>query len=249
MSGYLQRIASGVLSPARAIHPMVGSMWAAPGKAEPIETILGEAPTDAGPRRSTMLRGEAAHAKAAMSDKASSLDVEQSETGPIRSADLLIEATDRSTTAEPVRGGSESRTSPATPVAIHPLLAADRPGGVATELKSQRRNASEFREAGAAEQPGPAERSAPARFTPLVVSASPNASDSIRVLHSPLGTERRNPASLTTTQAAQEPDEIQIHIGRIEVTAALPQPPARPAAKPRSSVDLGEYLKRDRRAR
>jgi hypothetical protein len=51
-------------------------------------------------------------------------------------------------------------------------------------------------------------------------------------------------------RAAHEPDEIQIHIGRIEVTAALPQQPARPSAPPiRKSTDLGEYLKRDRRPR
>jgi hypothetical protein len=40
-------------------------------------------------------------------------------------------------------------------------------------------------------------------------------------------------------------DEIQIHIGRIEVTAA--PPPARlPAPQPRKSLNLGEYLKRGR---
>jgi hypothetical protein len=44
--------------------------------------------------------------------------------------------------------------------------------------------------------------------------------------------------------SAQEPDEIQIHIGRIEVTA-VPPAPARPEAKPAArSVSLAEYLKR-----
>jgi hypothetical protein len=45
----------------------------------------------------------------------------------------------------------------------------------------------------------------------------------------------------------REPDEIQIHIGRIEVTA-VPSAPVRPEAKPtRKSVSLDEYLKRGRR--
>jgi hypothetical protein len=43
---------------------------------------------------------------------------------------------------------------------------------------------------------------------------------------------------------AREPDEIQIHIGRIEVTA-VPPAPVRPAPKPaHKSLDLGAYLKR-----
>ena len=47
-------------------------------------------------------------------------------------------------------------------------------------------------------------------------------------------------------QRGREADEIQIHIGRIEVTA-VPPAPARPAALPvRKSVKLEEYLKRGR---
>ena len=43
-----------------------------------------------------------------------------------------------------------------------------------------------------------------------------------------------------------EPDEIQIHIGRIEVTA-VPQAAPRPAAVPASkSINLDEYLRRGR---
>jgi hypothetical protein len=58
----------------------------------------------------------------------------------------------------------------------------------------------------------------------------------------PAGISRRNPV-----EAAPEPDSIEIHIGRIEVTA-VPPPAARPAAPSRpKSVNLGEYLKRGRR--
>jgi hypothetical protein len=53
-----------------------------------------------------------------------------------------------------------------------------------------------------------------------------------------------------TVPGRREPDEIQITIGRIEVTA-VPQSPARPAPKPgRKQLSLDEYLLRaDRRGR
>lgn len=48
--------------------------------------------------------------------------------------------------------------------------------------------------------------------------------------------------------ASREPDEIQIHIGRIEVVAVPQQQAARaPAKSGRKSVSLDEYLKRGRR--
>ena len=44
-----------------------------------------------------------------------------------------------------------------------------------------------------------------------------------------------------------EPDEIRIHIGRIDVTAVPPPVTVRPAARPeRKSVNLDQYLKERR---
>jgi hypothetical protein len=49
--------------------------------------------------------------------------------------------------------------------------------------------------------------------------------------------------------ARKEPDEIQIHIGRIEVIAVPPAPPAPPTVKPkRGAPSLAEFLRRNRRA-
>jgi hypothetical protein len=59
-------------------------------------------------------------------------------------------------------------------------------------------------------------------------------------------TSRREAADRIRSSAShkREPDEIQITIGRIEVTA-VPEAPARPAAKPgRKQISLDEYLKR-----
>jgi hypothetical protein len=58
--------------------------------------------------------------------------------------------------------------------------------------------------------------------------------------------ERNASAARRAQPAARAADDIQIHIGRIEVTAALPAPP-RPAVAPaaaRKSPSLDEFLKR-----
>jgi hypothetical protein len=62
------------------------------------------------------------------------------------------------------------------------------------------------------------------------------------------GAPKKDPIAVPRRAAASrsEPDEIQIHIGRIEVTA-VPQALPRPApAPPSKSINLDEYLKRGR---
>jgi hypothetical protein len=68
--------------------------------------------------------------------------------------------------------------------------------------------------------------------------------DASSPLASNAGREEKRDLSRRLGMPAREPDEIQIHIGRIEVTA-LPPAPVRPAPKPaHKSLDLGAYLKR-----
>lgn len=56
-----------------------------------------------------------------------------------------------------------------------------------------------------------------------------------------------NGAARVLSSASREPDEIQIHIGRIEVTAAPPPPPRAPAPKAqRKAPSLAEYLGRNK---
>ena len=47
-------------------------------------------------------------------------------------------------------------------------------------------------------------------------------------------------------QVHREPDEIHIHIGRIDVAAVSPSTPRAPAPQPRKSLSLDEYLRRGR---
>jgi hypothetical protein len=87
---------------------------------------------------------------------------------------------------------------------------------------------------------------------PLVDEATPRSRMAFRnspaeASRTPRGPRTNLPVRLP--QPRPEPDEIEIHIGRIEVTAVLP-PPARPAAPPaRKSLNLEEYLKRGERRR
>jgi hypothetical protein len=59
------------------------------------------------------------------------------------------------------------------------------------------------------------------------------------------GPDKKKPA---VQKIEREPDEIQIHIGRIEVTAVQPAPAPTPARLSRKTPSLDEYLRRrDRR--
>jgi hypothetical protein len=89
----------------------------------------------------------------------------------------------------------------------------------------------------------------PTAFTPLVATSSRASMLQPRGIApaSMLSRERTLPV---IPSPSSQPDEIEIHIGRIEVAAVLPQPAPHPPARPvRKTLDLGEYLKRDRRNR
>jgi hypothetical protein len=215
MSSYFERMASGVLQPARAIHPVLGSLWAAPSRSAELETSV-ETTSPAMAAREPVAR-EIDHARAPRG--------EARPFAPI--ADV----------AEPLSQPRESNRSaqPFQPIAeVEPFIPA-----AATELRAaQSEQAAEAIEVSEVIYRGP---SAAAAFTPLVAKTalSPRS-------HSPVAAIRPQPAA----QPPREPDEIEIHIGRIEVTAAPQQAAPRPIAQPaRKSLDLGEYLRRDRRSR
>jgi hypothetical protein len=78
-------------------------------------------------------------------------------------------------------------------------------------------------------------------------AARPGASETPRALP-PVSGASRNPAAGDRRAAAQPRqlggEDIHIHIGRVEVTAAPPPAPRPPAAPPRKTMTLEEYLGR-----
>lgn len=83
---------------------------------------------------------------------------------------------------------------------------------------------------------------------PLMPASQPGRSSLVRPLVEQASSGKASTANgehaPRAGHAAHEPDEIAIHIGRIEV-AAVQQPVVRPAAAPaRRSISLDEYLKR-----
>jgi hypothetical protein len=244
MSGYLQRIASNVLHPARAIHPVVGSRWSAPRREDSPEIILNETVTPAGPPRVANPSEDMAQKH----ERTRPESISSLVTRTLTSSAIQPKISKSTEAASELKKGSESTAE------FQPLMAAQQPEEIAhgglrdAPAKNHPRDLEELHETSTA----PVVDDAALTFTPLIQAASYSQPpfDAIRAVHPMANADRaRSARQQTLTQTLHEPDEIQIHIGRIEVTAALP-PPARPAVKPaRKSLDLGEYLKRDRRAR
>jgi hypothetical protein len=101
-------------------------------------------------------------------------------------------------------------------------------------------------EAPSVRQPGDAERKTtpsavvPVRATPMTVPHP--------ALHRPLTIAQSQHMADAPTRSRSEPEEIQIHIGRIEVSAMPPAPAPAAVKTPRKSSSLDDYLRRrDRR--
>ena len=220
MKSYLQRMAASALSRDRAIHPVLGSLWAPVHHANSFE-MSGETPvTSTRPQRIK--------------------DAEQMRT-PLQ-AQFQVEPT----RMESMQGEKGQRIAEQSS-AFRPLLGAQtvaptqhsfeaqqvRTVGGAPLVPSQDEGASGLGE--------PQQRS----FTPLVAEfvqrdATP------RSAAAPMAASRNDLSRRQSfAEPARKPDSIEIHIGRIEVLATQPQQVQRPLAQPaRKSLDLGEYLRR-----
>jgi hypothetical protein len=86
-------------------------------------------------------------------------------------------------------------------------------------------------------------------YKPLMTESAPHPVSEVRPFKSSdTFASGRSGKSKQADTALREPDEIQIHIGRIEVVAVPQQQAVRPAAKSsRKSPSLDDYLKRGRR--
>jgi hypothetical protein len=233
MSGYLERLVSAAMRPSRAIHPIVGSLYAAPrtqAAAMPGREESAESAPRAGDHGATMLlrNGETAGPLVQ--------PLVRRESEPAVSRNFLLERS-----ARPLPGRWE-RAHHTTPESAGQKIGAERDvefspeaGKPGTPGKRQRLTGLErgtFQPEGADSMP----------LVPIRSAEAVQSGNAIGVSAGPPLPSRRAPVRVDATSEA---DEIQIHIGRIEVTAAPPADRA-PAKPERKSINLGEYLQQRR---
>ena len=222
MSGYLQRLVNGTAGGADSVHPRTGSIFSAPRDdvVVPVPRVDNSETVAAAPRR-----------------------------------DQPAPPTDVSH-AEPPRG--VTRESAHVPL----LPPAEAPAG---DAAPSRPPASPAVLSGAVEpiaarvlQPGEPRQRDPATDTQIAPQRQPRAGDAVRPLTNGSSTgevtaQSAEPRRLSRNRHAdrseRQTDDIQIHIGRIEVVAVQPPVP-RPLKAPDRALSLDEYLsRRDRRPR
>jgi hypothetical protein len=217
VSGFLQRLAAAAISPDRSIHPVVGSVFSPPGRP------MGAAPILESSSTHVITPGPAATASAAV---AGASTPQSPKSPPIES--LAGAAAPAPRDREPIPAAGEAP--------------APRDAGELIHRPSQHR---------LTETPAVESRDPPAvRDPPLLL---PRISEAAADARRP-ATERRaasppavgrSPARIAPrADARKESDEIEIHIGRIEVTAMPPPATPRAVKAPRKSLNLDEYLGR-----
>jgi len=229
MSGYLQRLAASALRPAEAVHPVLGSVFSPQ-----------EGSTDHPPfpqQEDTVVSVEGVPAPLV---------------SPTRPPVGTQQASSRPSNA-PDSDSASIRPSSFQTIEPKPTSIAERRDSFQPLLPCLRNEASSAptgptQESLLAEPrkplPQPAYTTVPSRFA----HSSPTIGGAQLLGNS--STFRGNERNATASRSPKsEPDEIQIHIGRIEVTAVAPTP-SRTSSKPqRKGISLDEYLKgRDRRA-
>ncbi len=259
MSGYLQRLVSSVRTPGTAIRPVLGSLYsAAPhyGTAEGLreveETVVRPQPDVVAtpnpspphgipaPSKSRLPRLEDSHLEPRLAVR---------QTAVSGSSDKAFQGIQESALSGQPEGPkpSSGTTASFTPLVAetqgeqHPALEADFTSGPATKLSEG--------DVPPIEGP-PQQLIRRGLYRPLVPEGVRPAEAALPPNSSPLSPERgkieRTGPARHVAPVERSADDIQIHIGRIEVTA-VPPVPTRPAVPPvRKSLRLDEYLRRGR---
>jgi hypothetical protein len=244
MSGYLQRLVSGVLKPDVAIHPVLPSRFAPPSPPPAPEIIEVEEETAIANRREPVREfGPDQQRPEVVRQPANEPQVPSiAPPAPVFPPPPLTEAVNHSSVSAPAQGAARSKTSAATPVAlVEGSKAAAKPGFVASANRQ-----SAFQE----NRQALAQRRFASPFTnkPPEILELPPTRASAGPSSVVAGERRRNEFSgrgRNSYQPIQQvPDEIQIHIGRIEVTAVTAAPAPQRVPKPSNLPSLDEYLKR-----
>jgi hypothetical protein len=219
MTGYLERLVSSAIDQSSGVHPALGPIFAAPGDRAGDGSSLAE---EDGSSASALPKATPSMEGAKPSSTAARVDKTGSDVAPVAYLDH----------------------EPGEEIAVPPLA---RPARHAARGSAQ--DPAPGRRTPLADE-GETSRTSP-EYAPLLPEVSA-ASPSFQSESAPARSLRPMTAahadsgdrSLRASPAKSGPDEIQITIGRIEVTA-VPETRARPAAKPtRKPLSLDEYLKR-----
>jgi hypothetical protein len=250
MKGYLQRIATqaaATQAKRHVVHPLVGSISAAARYERDLEALHEETlftpasqPAQARSGTSRMSaspsRGEASAGNATQARLQEAFTPELAEREPFQP--LLRDVAETLSARAPIASGQYGFQENLHNHGQHRLETESGGTRVRKEII--------FKDASVANERRP---SSPASLVPN----SPTSETTMRELQSrearspyPAETRRVRSASpfAATAGSMRGSDEIQINIGRIELTA-VPQPaPSRAAAPPRKSINLEEYLRR-----
>lgn len=221
MSGFLHRLAGTVLRPQQRIHPQVGSLYAGQHLEPEIETPANDRKA---PQSSRVLPRESSPQEREAVSKISFTEQDRNSLAArverLEPATLELED-GHPQAALPARREHSAQSQPiAEAQPYKPLL------GASAVLKTSE---------------GPAEAQNSFYSVPEVSVA--------RTKRGLLPNASPGPMTHAARSERREPDEIQIHIGRIEVTAVPQTPPPTPARAARTAPSLAEYLhRRDGRA-
>jgi hypothetical protein len=223
MKGYLQRMATSAVRPQSGIHPLVGSIYAGASADAPRDAAVGSGlHEDERWIRSQQLVGEQGDARVGP-DALSSRESAASEAAQ-RGAESAANAAARR------EGRIGSQRAP-----FRPLLSAAESESAESNWDNAADRERHVRSGDGLEREDSEPESSFRALLPRE-SRSPLAVSGVR--------RAKSETFQHSAPAEREPDRVEIHIGRIEVTA-VPQEAPRPApTRPRKSLDLGEYLKR-----
>src|SRR5258705_5041554 len=216
MSNFLQRVAATVIQPKAKLQPMLGSIYAPPTFYSPAEPLPVEISSQ------TLVPDGNEPATAPHFDTSIQFSTKNA-----------FETEDRGFPSTVQEDSSPSRPKRSLS-AYQPLLPAfDNPHNQRSSAQSQA-----FAEDSALKSLRPA---ADPALSPMshqrLIAVSQSTPPRLQPVDSPSNPRRFQPAQ-------REPDEIHIHIGRIEVAAIAQAAPRPAAAQARRSVNLDEYLGR-----
>lgn len=264
MRGFLRRLAAAALTPEPRVHPFVDSIYAPPrlqNRQAPPALVEEDVPLSSpGPSAFAAPRpaGSAPSGLVAPirnQPDSNQIDSQMESQTRFQRRSRRAEAHSRQSPAGPVNQGEEALpSSPAHAQAPNESSARHRAEDF--ELDAGQRSLDTSAGAPAGKEPADAGSLQAWRFTPIVSEDRWPAARSAPILEPPgprLPPDRKSSARMDAGQEAasalarpapSQRDDIQIHIGRIEVVAVSPPAPRPAAPSHRKGLSLDEYLSR-----